>query len=358
VEQFAEDAELVGGLRQLLWERAEWKSTVVPGKEEEGAKFSDYFDGAPIFNVPGRRFPVDVLYTRAPEADYVDAAVVTTLQVHATQPPGDVLVFLPGEREIRDAHAALNRRKYRATEVIPLYARLSARDQDKVFNPGPGRRIVLATTVAETSLTVPRIRYVIDPGTARVKRYSPRGKLDRLHIEPISQASADQRFRAPRRIGRCRMERLGAGELVVGQRDAGDTLVGQRHDDSGVRPVGCVPDADAVARGRQVAVDQEAFEALVGGDHHVGNRAPGRCLQALAFGCRQRVRQRAERRIERAVDRVGHPLLAHLRRHALHDHARLGAALARSLSFSVSSRSSSHASCTLSRSRRSSAKAA
>jgi ATP-dependent helicase HrpA len=116
---------------------------------------------------------------------------------------GDVLVFLPGEREIRDVHQALERRKYRETEVLPLYARLSARDQDRVFNPGPKRRLVLATNVAETSLTVPRIRYVIDPGTARVKRYSPRAKLDRLHIEAISQASADQRK------GRC--GRIAAG---------------------------------------------------------------------------------------------------------------------------------------------------
>ena len=122
-----------------------------------------------------------------------EAIVAAADEITREDPQGDVLVFLPGEREIRDAHAALNRRKYRSTEVIPLYARLSVRDQDKVFNPGPGRRIVLATNVAETSLTVPRIRYVIDPGAARVKRYSPRGKLDRLHIEPISQASADQR---------------------------------------------------------------------------------------------------------------------------------------------------------------------
>jgi ATP-dependent helicase HrpA len=122
-----------------------------------------------------------------------EAIVAAADEITREDPTGDVLVFLPGEREIRDAHAALNRRKYRSTEVIPLYARLSAKDQDKVFNPGPGRRIVLATNVAETSLTVPRIRYVIDPGVARVKRYSPRGKLDRLHIEPVSQASADQR---------------------------------------------------------------------------------------------------------------------------------------------------------------------
>src|SRR5690606_34963857 len=94
------------------------------------------------------------------------------------RPTGDTLVFLPGEREIRDAHRALEERKYRHTEVLPLYARLSARDQDRVFHPGSQRRIVLATNVAETSLTVPRIHYVVDPGLARVKRYSPRQKLD------------------------------------------------------------------------------------------------------------------------------------------------------------------------------------
>ena len=122
-----------------------------------------------------------------------DAIVAACNEITREDPHGDVLIFLSGEREIRDAHQVLERRKYRDTEVLPLYARLSVRDQDRVFNPGPKRRIVLATNVAETSLTVPRIRYVIDPGLARIKRYSPRSKLDRLHIEPISQASADQR---------------------------------------------------------------------------------------------------------------------------------------------------------------------
>ncbi|MGH8063309.1 MAG: ATP-dependent RNA helicase HrpA, partial [Pseudoxanthomonas sp.] len=122
-----------------------------------------------------------------------DAIVATIDEITRQDPRGDVLMFLPGEREIRDAHQALERRKYRETEVTPLYARLSAREQDKVFSPGPKRRLVLATNVAETSLTVPRIKYVVDPGYARVKRYSPRQKLDRLHIEPVSQASANQR---------------------------------------------------------------------------------------------------------------------------------------------------------------------
>ncbi len=122
-----------------------------------------------------------------------DAIVAAIDEITRQDPRGDVLIFLPGEREIRDAHQALERRKYRETEVTPLYARLSARDQDKVFNPGPKRRLVLATNVAETSLTVPRIKYVVDLGYARVKRYSLRQKLDRLHIEPVSQASANQR---------------------------------------------------------------------------------------------------------------------------------------------------------------------
>ncbi len=119
---------------------------------------------------------------------------------------GDALIFLPGEREIRDTHLALSRRNYRATEVLALYARLSAAEQDRVFKPGAQRRIVLATNVAETSLTVPRIRYVIDTGTARVKRYSQRNQIERLHIEPIAQAAAEQRK------GRC--GRVGPGVCI------------------------------------------------------------------------------------------------------------------------------------------------
>lgn len=127
----------------------------------------------------------------------IDGIVAACDEIMRDKGIGDVLVFLPGEREIRDAHHALAQRKYRHTEVLPLYARLSAKDQDRVFHPGPQRRIVLATNVAETSLTVPRIHAVVDPGVARVKRYSPRQKLDRLHVEPVSQASANQR------AGRC-----------------------------------------------------------------------------------------------------------------------------------------------------------
>ncbi|GGA85450.1 ATP-dependent helicase [Arenimonas soli] len=222
---------LLGYLRQLVAKRPDLK-LVITSATIDTDRFAKHFGDAPVVNVEGRGYPVDVRYftpgrqekrgqTPLPGAaagnqaskgetgsDPIDlplaeAIVAAADDITRQDPQGDILVFLPGEREIRDAHAALNRRKYRSTEVIPLYARLSVRDQDKVFNPGPGRRIVLATNVAETSLTVPRIRYVIDPGLARVKRYSPRGKLDRLHIEPVSQASADQRK------GRC--GRIAAG---------------------------------------------------------------------------------------------------------------------------------------------------
>ncbi len=214
---------LLGYLKQLLRRRHDLK-LIVTSATIDTARFSRHFDDAPVVDVAGRTYPVEVRY-RPPGGDapaLVDAAHGGTVanpprtgqarrgrdgqeadpladiaaaidEITAGDPRGDVLVFLPGEREIRDVHRLLERRQYRATEVLPLYARLSARDQDRVFNPGPQRRIVLATNVAETSLTVPRIRYVVDPGLARIKRYSPRSKIDRLHVEPISRASADQR---------------------------------------------------------------------------------------------------------------------------------------------------------------------
>src|SRR5690606_25159182 len=209
---------LLGYLKQLLRKRRDLK-LIVTSATIDTERFSQHFDGAPVVDVEGRGYPVEVRWRpldgppgseppvprattdsrkRADEGDadpisVLDGIVAACDEIMRERGTGDTLVFLPGEREIRDAHQALERRQYRHTEVVPLYARLSARDQDRVFNPGPQRRIVLATNVAETSLTVPRIHYVVDPGLARVKRYSPRQKLDRLHIEPVSQASADQR---------------------------------------------------------------------------------------------------------------------------------------------------------------------
>ncbi|MBV6792277.1 ATP-dependent RNA helicase HrpA [Xanthomonas euvesicatoria] len=204
---------LLGYLKQLLRKRSDLK-LIVTSATIDTERFARHFDDAPVISVEGRTFPFEVRYRplegdtgdsddgehgsgRDGERSVNDAIVAAIDEITRIDPRGDVLMFLPGEREIRDAHQSLERRKYRETEVVPLYARLSAADQDRVFNPGPRRRLVLATNVAETSLTVPRIRYVVDPGLARVKRYSPRQKLDRLHIEPISQASANQR------MGRC-----------------------------------------------------------------------------------------------------------------------------------------------------------
>jgi ATP-dependent helicase HrpA len=200
---------LLGYLKQLLPKRRDLK-VIVTSATIDTERFSKHFDDAPVVSVEGRGYPVDVRWrpldgggdedgeARGGDAfdkgrTVIDGIVGACDEIMRMGSMGDTLIFLPGEREIRDAHQALEKRKYRHTEVLPLYARLSARDQDRVFNPGPQRRIVLATNVAETSLTVPRIHYVVDPGLARVKRYSPRQKLDRLHIEPVSQASADQR---------------------------------------------------------------------------------------------------------------------------------------------------------------------
>ena len=200
---------LLGYLRNLVKKRCDLK-IIITSATIDTERFSKHFFDAPIVNVEGRSYPVETRYCPIGEPSVLsdegedalqakedisvsDAILRAADEITREDPVGDVLVFLPGEREIRDAHLLLERKKYRNTEILPLYARLSVKDQDRVFNPGPQRRIVLTTNVAETSLTVPRIRYVIDPGLARIKRYSPRQKLDRLHIEAISQASANQR---------------------------------------------------------------------------------------------------------------------------------------------------------------------
>ncbi len=200
---------LLGFLKNLSRKRPELR-IIVTSATIDTEKFARHFDGAKIIEVEGRSYPVEVRYrplnveraddragarsdNRAGDRSVLDAIASTLEEITRDDPRNDVLVFLPGEREIRDAHAFLEKRNFRETEILPLYARLSNKDQDRVFNPGPKRRVVLATNVAETSLTVPRIRYVIDPGTARVNRYSHRLKVQRLHIENISQAAADQR---------------------------------------------------------------------------------------------------------------------------------------------------------------------
>ncbi|HEY8911931.1 ATP-dependent RNA helicase HrpA [Lacisediminihabitans sp.] len=202
---------LLGYLRQLLPRRPDLK-VVITSATIDPQSFSKHFGDAPIIEVSGRTFPVEVRYrplvAEAPIDDDEDAAetaadldpmegINAALDELAREGTGDVLVFLSGENEIRDAEESIRGRNLPFTEVLPLYGRLSAADQHRVFDtaraPGIRRRVVLATNVAETSLTVPGIKYVIDAGTARISRYSVRSKVQRLPIEAVSQASANQR---------------------------------------------------------------------------------------------------------------------------------------------------------------------
>ncbi|AYG81570.1 hypothetical protein DWB77_03726 [Streptomyces hundungensis] len=189
---------LLGYLAQLLPKRPDLK-VVITSATIDPERFSRHFGNAPIVEVSGRTYPVEVRYRPLLEEDSEDAdrdqitAICDAVDELQSEGPGDILVFLSGEREIRDTADALNKKNLRSTEVLPLYARLSHAEQHRVFQQHSGRRIVLATNVAETSLTVPGIKYVIDPGTARISRYSHRTKVQRLPIEPVSQASANQR---------------------------------------------------------------------------------------------------------------------------------------------------------------------
>ncbi|MGW7282652.1 ATP-dependent RNA helicase HrpA [Streptomyces sp. NPDC054844] len=189
---------LLGYLAQLLPKRPDLK-VVITSATIDPERFSRHFGDAPIIEVSGRTYPVEVRYRPLLEEEGDDAdrdqitAITDAVEELMGEGKGDILVFLSGEREIRDTADALEKKKYRFTEVLPLYARLSHAEQHRVFQQHTGRRIVLATNVAETSLTVPGIKYVIDPGFARISRYSHRTKVQRLPIEPISQASANQR---------------------------------------------------------------------------------------------------------------------------------------------------------------------
>lgn len=221
---------LLGYLKRLLPRRPDLK-VIITSATIDPESFSQHFGGAPIIEVSGRTYPVEIRYRplvaedanadgantdrtddtddeddprtddhgggRTPDDRDVLQGITDALDELAREDPGDVLVFLSGENEIRDAQDAIEGKRYAGTEVLPLYGRLSAADQHRVFErrstPGIRRRVVLATNVAETSLTVPGIKYVIDTGTARISRYSPRAKVQRLPIEAISQASANQR---------------------------------------------------------------------------------------------------------------------------------------------------------------------
>lgn len=200
---------LLGYLKRLLPKRPDLK-LIITSATIDVERFAEHFGGAPVIEVSGRTFPVDVLYRpmSPDEDDYaadLPGAVLNAIEeiqrlekageTHSSG--GDVLVFMPGEREIRETVQTLKRAQLRDTELMPLYARLSASEQQRIFSEHSGRRIVLSTNVAETSLTVPGIHYVVDSGLVRISRYSTRSKVQRLPIEPVSQASANQR------AGRC-----------------------------------------------------------------------------------------------------------------------------------------------------------
>ena len=202
---------LLGYLKNLLPRRPDLK-LIITSATIEPARFSRHFGAAPIVEVPGRTYPVEVRYRPLASEDEdgrdrdMQQAILDAVDEVSRVGAGDILVFLAGEREIRETAEALRKHHPAHSEVLPLFARLSAQEQQRVFQPHRGRRIVLATNVAETSLTVPGIRYVIDPGFARISRYSYRTKVQRLPVERISQASADQRK------GRC--GRVGPGVCI------------------------------------------------------------------------------------------------------------------------------------------------
>ncbi len=200
---------LLGHLRTLRYKRPELK-IIITSATIDTAAFSEAFDGAPVILVEGRTFPVEVIYApldelgsdvaegdertaKAEALHYIDGAVAAVERVTRESPSGDVLVFLPSERDIREVGDLLEGRRLRQCEIIPMFGRLSNAEQQRVFAPTQQRKIVLATNIAETSLTIPGIRFVIDTGLARLSRYSPQARTRRLPIEPVAQSSADQR---------------------------------------------------------------------------------------------------------------------------------------------------------------------
>ncbi|XP_031497367.1 probable pre-mRNA-splicing factor ATP-dependent RNA helicase DEAH2 isoform X1 [Nymphaea colorata] len=198
---------LFGLLKEVLKNRADLK-LVVMSATLEAEKFQGYFNGAPLMKVPGRLHPVEIFYTQEPERDYLDAAIRTCVQIHMCESIGDILVFLTGEEEIEDACRRLNKEinnlgdQVGPVKVVPLYSTLPPAMQQKIFEPAPpalkeggppGRKIVVSTNIAETSLTIDGIVYVIDPGFAKQKVYNPRVRVESLLVSPISKASAHQR---------------------------------------------------------------------------------------------------------------------------------------------------------------------
>uniref|UniRef100_A0A8V5GV84 RNA helicase n=1 Tax=Melopsittacus undulatus TaxID=13146 RepID=A0A8V5GV84_MELUD len=203
---------LFGLLKDIARFRPQLKVLVASATLDTG-RFAAFFDNAPVFRIPGRRFPVDIYYTKAPEADYLEACVVSVLQIHVTQPPGDILVFLTGQEEIEACVELLQERCRRLGSrlpellVLPIYANLPSDMQARIFQPTPpgARKVVVATNIAETSVTIDGIVYVLDPGFCKQKSYSARTGMESLVVTPCSRASANQRAGRAGRVapGKC-----------------------------------------------------------------------------------------------------------------------------------------------------------
>ncbi|CAB3398143.1 unnamed protein product [Caenorhabditis bovis] len=206
---------LFGLLKAAAKKRKDLK-LIITSATLDSVKFSEYFMEAPIFTIPGRTFPVEILYTREPESDYLEAAHITVMQIHLTEPPGDILVFLTGQEEIDTSCEVLyERMKSLGPDVpeliiLPVYGALPSEMQTRIFEPAPPgkRKVVIATNIAETSLTIDGIFYVVDPGFVKQKIYNPKSGMDSLVVTPISQAAAKQRAGRAGRTGPGKCYRL------------------------------------------------------------------------------------------------------------------------------------------------------
>lgn len=206
---------LFGLLKKAVKRRPDLK-LIVTSATLDAEKFSKYFFGCPIFTIPGRTYPVEILYTKEPESDYLDASLITVMQIHLSEPPGDILLFLTGQEEIDTACEILFERmkalgpKVPELLILPIYSALPSEVQSRVFEPTPpgARKVVIATNVAETSLTIPGIYYVIDPGFSKQNAYDPKLGMDSLVVMPISQAQARQRSGRAGRTGPGKCYRL------------------------------------------------------------------------------------------------------------------------------------------------------
>ena len=208
--------DVLFGLMKATIKRRPDLKLIITSATLDAVKFSSYFFEAPIFTIPGRSFPVEILYTKEPETDYLDASLITVMQIHLTEPPGDILVFLTGQEEIDTACEILfDRMKALGTDVpeliiLPIYGALPSEMQSRIFDPAPpgSRKVIIATNIAETSLTIDGIYYVVDPGFVKQKVYNPKSGMDQLVVTPISQAQAKQRSGRAGRTGPGKCYRL------------------------------------------------------------------------------------------------------------------------------------------------------